>query len=172
MRAPQIVTIASALMGTALLTLASAAPGHALTAQECSAKYQAAKTAGTLNGQGWNDFRKAQCASDSAAAAAEADSKATEVKDKPEAKSAAKSEAKSEAKPKAKPAEPAAASAGPPTFPTAVDAKFAKEPAARARLHTCAEQWKANKAANTTGGLKWIQKGGGYWSECNKRLKA
>jgi hypothetical protein len=154
------------MMGTALLTLASAAPSYAVTAQECSAKYQAAKTAGTLNGQGWNDFRKAQCGGDAAAAPASADTKAAEVK------SEAKSEVKSESKPKAKPAEPAAASAGPATFPSAVDAKFAKEPAARARLHTCAEQWKLNKAANTTGGLKWIQKGGGYWSECNKRLKA
>ena len=33
----------------------------ALTPQECSAKYQAAKTAGTLGGQKWNDFRKAEC---------------------------------------------------------------------------------------------------------------
>ena len=29
----------------------------------------------------------------------------------------------------------------------------------------------ANKATNGNGGLKWIQKGGGYYSECNKRLK-
>src|SRR5664280_3673765 len=41
--------------------LAATAPAQALTTQECSAKYQAAKTAGTLNGQKWNDFRKAQC---------------------------------------------------------------------------------------------------------------
>src|SRR5215218_7246104 len=42
-------------------------PAHALTATECSAKYQAAKTAGTLNGQKWNDFRKAECGTDAAA---------------------------------------------------------------------------------------------------------
>ena len=28
---------------------------------ECSAKYKDAKTAGTLNGATWNDFRKSQC---------------------------------------------------------------------------------------------------------------
>ena len=28
---------------------------------ECSAKYQAAKTANTLSGMKWNDFRKAEC---------------------------------------------------------------------------------------------------------------
>ncbi|WP_420134827.1 hypothetical protein [Rhodopseudomonas sp.] len=159
------------LAATALLLLVSATPGHALTAQECSAKYQAAKSGGTLNGQSWNDFRKAQCGSDAAAAPAASDAKTAETKASETKSTEGKADdAKPPAKPKAA-AAPAAAPAGPATFPTAVDAKFAKEPAARARLHTCAEQWKANKAANTTGGLKWIQKGGGYWSECNKRLK-
>ncbi len=38
-------------------------------------------------------------------------------------------------------------------------------------MHTCLAQYKANKAGNGNGGLKWIEKGGGYYSECNKRLK-
>jgi len=38
-------------------------------------------------------------------------------------------------------------------------------------MHTCVDQYNANKASNANGGLKWIQKGGGYYSECNKRLK-
>ncbi len=42
---------------------------QALTMTECSAKYKAAKDAGTLNGMKWNDFRKAQCGSDAAAPA-------------------------------------------------------------------------------------------------------
>lgn len=42
----------------------AAMPAQALTAQECSAKYQAAKAAGTLGDQKWNDFRKAQCGAD------------------------------------------------------------------------------------------------------------
>src|SRR5215467_13954252 len=46
-----------------------AQPASALTMQECSAKYKAAQTAGTLNGQKWNDFRKAQCGTDATAAA-------------------------------------------------------------------------------------------------------
>jgi len=49
---------------------AATAPAQALTTQECSAKYQAAKTAGTLNGQKWNDFRKANCGADATAAPA------------------------------------------------------------------------------------------------------
>src|SRR5450631_785940 len=50
--------------------LAATSPAQALTTQECSAKYQAAKTAGTLNGQKWNDFRKTECAADATAAPA------------------------------------------------------------------------------------------------------
>jgi hypothetical protein len=44
-----------------LATASIPAPAYALTAKECSAKYQAAKAAGTLNGMKWNDFRKAEC---------------------------------------------------------------------------------------------------------------
>ena len=134
--------------------LAATAPAQALTTQECSAKYQAAKTAGTLNGQKWNDFRKTQCTADAAAA--------------PAAAPAAPKEA--EAKPK-KEAAPAAAPAGPAVFPSAVDPKYAKETAGKARMHTCVDQYNANKATNANGGMKWIQKGGGYYSECNKKLK-
>jgi hypothetical protein len=140
---------------------AATAPAQALTAQECSAKYQAAKTAGTLGGQKWNDFRKAQCGADAAAAPA-----AT-----PAAAPAAPKEA--EAKPKKPAAAPAAAPApiGNAIFPIAVDPKYSKETAGKARMHTCDDQYKANKATNANGGLKWTEKGGGYYSECNKRLK-
>ena len=139
---------------------AATAPAQALTAQECSAKYQAAKTAGTLNGQKWNDFRKAECGAAAAAAPAAAP-----------AMPAAPKEA--EAKPKKPEAAPAAAPmpSGPAMFPMAVDPKYAKESAGKARMHTCVDQYNANKATNTNGGLKWIQKGGGYYSECNKKLK-
>jgi hypothetical protein len=53
---------------------------------------------------------------------------------------------------------------------TAVDPKYAKETPAKARVHTCIDQYKNNKSTNANGGLKWIQKGGGYYGECNKRL--
>src|SRR5215831_15415899 len=43
-------------------------PAHALSMHECSAKYQAAKTAGTLNGMKWNEFRKTQCGAEATAA--------------------------------------------------------------------------------------------------------
>jgi hypothetical protein len=138
---------------------AATAPAQALTTQECSAKYQAAKTAGTLAGQKWNDFRKAQCGADAAAAPAAA----------PVAPKAV--EAKPAAAPKPATATAAPAPAGPAVYPSAVDAKYSKETAGKARMHTCVDQYNANKASNGNGGMKWIEKGGGYYSECNKKLK-
>src|ERR1700761_2034262 len=58
---------AVALSGVA--AFAATAPANALSSTECSAKYQAAKKDGSLNGMKWNDFRKAQCAADAAPAA-------------------------------------------------------------------------------------------------------
>jgi hypothetical protein len=138
---------------------AATAPAQALTTQECSAKYQAAKSAGTLAGQKWNDFRKAQCGADATPAAAPAAAPAP----------AAPKEAKKEAAPAAAPAMPMPM--GNAVFPSAVDSKYAKETAGKGRMHTCLDQYNANKAGNGNGGMKWIQKGGGYYSECNKKLK-
>jgi len=137
------------------------APAQALTTQECSAKYQAAKTAGTLNGQKWNDFRKAQCGADAMAAPAAAPA--------PAAPKEAEAKPKKEAAPAAAPAMPMPM--GNAVFPSAVDPKYAKETAGKGRMHTCVDQYNANKASNGNGGMKWIQKGGGYYSECNKKLK-
>src|ERR1700745_1486011 len=143
---------AAAVWGCA--AFAATAPAQALTTQECSAKYQAAKAAGTLGGQKWNDFRKAQCGADASPVAAPAAPAAP----------APPKEAKREAA-------PAAAPTGPAIFPPAVDPKYSKETAGKARMHTCVDQYNANKASNGNGGMKWIEKGGGYYSECNRRLK-
>jgi len=154
---------AAAVAGFA--AIAATAPAQALTTQECSAKYQAAKTAGTLNGQKWNDFRKAQCGADATPAPAAAAAPAAPAAPAPTA----------EAKPKkeAAPAAPtlAPAATGNAVFPNAVDPKYAKESAGKGRMHTCVDQYNSNKTTNGNGGLKWIEKGGGYYSECNKRLK-
>jgi hypothetical protein len=124
---------------------------EALTMKECSAKYQAAKTAGTLGGQKWNDFRKTQCGTDAAAAPATPPT----------------------TMPAGRPAAAPATSTRPgnAVFPTAVSPKYTNESPGKARMHTCLDQYNANKATNANGGLKWIQKGGGYYSECNKQLK-
>lgn len=154
----------AAIAALGLAAFAVTSQAQALTAQECSAKYRAAKTAGTLGDQKWNDFRKAQCGADATAAAAPAaaapDDAAKEASKEVAPKEAARKEA----------AAPAAPS-GPAVFPNAVNPKYSSEKASRARMHTCVDQYNANKATNANGGLKWIQKGGGYYSECSKKLK-
>jgi hypothetical protein len=56
-------------------------------------------------------------------------------------------------------------------FPTAVAPKYSTETPDKARMHTCADQFTTNKATNANDGLKWIEKSGGYYSECVSRLK-
>jgi len=152
--------ILCAVAVSGFVAFAATSPVQALTTQECSAKYQAAKTAGTLAGQKWNDFRKANCGADATATPAAAPAAAP-------APAPAPKEAKKEAAPAAAPAAPS----GPAVFPSAVDPKYAKETAGKGRMHTCVDQYNANKASNGNGGMKWIEKGGGYYSECNKKLK-
>ena len=117
----------------------------ALSAKECSTKYQAEKEAGTLSGQSWPAFRKAQCAGASPTA------------------------------PAAPSANPLRADSAPKSdvavFPKAVDPEFASLKPAQARRKTCAKQFQANKATKANGGLRWLETGGGYYSLCNSRLK-
>jgi len=140
-------TTSVAALAAGLLIL-SMPPAGALTMKECSAKYQAAKTSGALGGQSWSDFRKTQCGTNAAATPAATTPAAT---------------------PAVTPAAPKAP--GNAVFPTAVSPKYTNESVGKARMHTCLDQYKANKATNANGGLKWIEKGGGYYSECNKQLK-
>lgn len=118
----------------AILLAASASPAMALSTKECSAKYQAAKAAGTLGGKTWNEFRKTECAANAPAA----------TTDTPKPAPAA------EAAKEAAPAKPSTATAAPSgaVFPAAVSPKYAKESAGKARLHTCLDQYNANKPNN------------------------
>ncbi|HEY0234773.1 MAG TPA: hypothetical protein VGC86_06940 [Afipia sp.] len=140
-----------------LLTFGASLPANALSMSECSAKYKSAKADGSLGTQKWNDFRKAQCGEEAAAT--------------PAAAPAAPAPAPA-AKPAAAPKTAAApAASGSAVFPSAIAPKYASETAGKGRMHTCVDQYNANKASGGNGGLKWIEKGGGYYSECNKRLK-
>jgi hypothetical protein len=114
-------TFAVAMAGASL-------PAQALSTKECSAKYQAAKAAGTLNGMKWNDFRKAECGAEATAAP-------------PPAAPAAEKPAAAE-----KTAAPAAKTGSP------------GKQAYLARLHGCAADWKTAKANGTRpAGMKWPQ---------------
>lgn len=132
-------------------TAKSDAGGKGLSMAECSTKYQAAKSGGTLGGMKWNDFRKANCgasASDDDTVPAASEANYTSEPEKPTARA-----------PKGV------------KFPSAVASKYSSETPGKARMHTCLDQYYANKDADALGGLKWIQKGGGFYSLCNARLK-
>jgi hypothetical protein len=151
--------------------------------KQCSVKYQAAKAANSLNGQTWNEFYK-QCAAElkgaAAPAAAPTTTEAAPAMPAPEKHRKKKEEATTPAAPATPAAAPAAAPAateaapapsGPIVFPTAVSPSYASQTPAKQRFHTCLDQYHTNKTTNSNGGLKWIEKGDGYYSECNKKLK-
>jgi len=154
----------SSLIASAVLLAGGMAFSAPAYASDCSVKYQAAKAAGTLNGLSWNDFRKTQCSADGKAAATPAAAPAAAAPAAAPAPAPAPTMA-------AKPAPAPAAAAGDAVFPTAVSPKYASETEGKQRMHTCLDQYNANKATNANGGLKWIQKGGGYYSQCNAKLK-
>lgn len=158
MRTLLSLTAVTILFGSGAALAASAVQ------KECSTKYQAAKSAGTLNGLTYNQYYS-QCAKEAREGAAAAPS--------PPAAQATPSPAATQAAPKAPPAPaaPTTASTGGAVFPTAVSPEFANLKPHQARMKTCAAQWQKDKADNTTGGMKWNPKGGGYYSECNRRLK-
>jgi hypothetical protein len=141
----------------------SAAPAGAQSRlKTCNDEWNAMKANNTVGDKKYADFRK-ECLARTAAKPS-AEEPAT-----PGAAAEAPSAAKPAPRGSAKPTAPAAA--GEAVFPTAVSPKYSKESAGRARMHTCLDQYNENKAGNGNGGLNWIQKGGGYYSECNKRLK-
>ncbi|RWP99511.1 hypothetical protein [Mesorhizobium sp.] len=211
------------LTGLAVVTLFLAAPAKALTMAECSIKYNAAKDAGTLGGQNWNQFRKAECGtaaatdatpakadSTSAAttdAAAAATTKAAATANAGDGLSRAECGAKYRAAKTAntlngmkwndfrmsqcgasgsddtmpaadqasltsQPEKPTVTAPQGVTFPKAISTKYSSETPSKARMHTCRDQYHANKDAGTLGGLKWIQNGGGFYSLCNAALKS
>ena len=115
-----------------------------LSVKECSTRFQAMKDAGTASTK-WSEFRKSVCGIEHTVAAAQAIA----------------------SQPAPVPIVPQGVK-----FPAKIDEKFAAEPAARQRMRTCLEAYHANKAGNTLGGLRWVQKGGGYYSLCSARLKS
>jgi hypothetical protein len=130
--------------------------------QECSAKYKAAQTAGTLKGMKWNDFRKAECGTDASAtpAAATAPAAAPALPAKPTATTNPDLQY-----------QPHQVTRCFRTLSRRNVPKYSSESAGKARMHTCLDQYNVTKTNNGNGSLVWIQKGGGCYSECNKRLK-
>ena len=152
-------------------TTVMAAPGaHALTAKECHEKFKEAKADGSLKDQTYKAFKAATCDAAEPAAAKPAETKAAEPKTM-ESKATEAKPAETKPAETASSAKPLPASAEGAVFPSAVSAQYSKLSAGKARQKTCLDQYNANKTSNANGGLKWIQKGGGYYSVCNARLK-
>jgi hypothetical protein len=140
-----MVSLRTFKIGVGVLMTAAyltAMPLAALTMRECGAAYKQAQRSGTLGGMDWQQFRKAKCGTAAGPAA-----------------------------PNLAPGGSAFLPGGRAVFPSAVAPKYSSESPGKARRQTCLDQYKINKTSNTNGGLKWVQKGGGYYSECNKRLK-
>lgn len=142
---------ASITTNVAPATTASASAGQS-TQQICSGQYQAAKSAGTLNGQKWPSFYS-DCAAN--------------IKTYQESAASAPAEPPAVAKSQAK----AAAAAPVAIVTTDANGKplSAGEIAFRQRIHTCSQEWQSEKSAGTLpAGSKWPQ----FWSACNTQLKA
>jgi hypothetical protein len=156
----------------------SAAPAGAQTTNRlkaCNDEWNAMKATGAVGDKKYADFRKeclarlaAPAQEPAAAAPAPGTAAAPPAAQPPAARPPAGPRTATPAAPTA-PAKPAAP--GEAVFPTAVSPKYASESAGRARMHTCLDQYKENKATGGNANLKWIQRGGGYYSECTKRLK-
>ncbi|MCX2560922.1 hypothetical protein OQ252_05845 [Acetobacter farinalis] len=174
--------IALATLALSCATALSAPAAHALSSKECHASFAAARTAGTLDGQSYKQFKAAKCdaaatpATTPAPAAAPAEAAKTAVTTP--AAAATAPAAASAAAPAATPAAaapaaaPAAATTAGVVFPSAIAPQYAKLSAGKGRMKTCLDQYNANKTTNGNANLKWIQKGGGYYSQCNTHLKA
>ena len=154
--------------------------------------FKAAKDAGTLGGMTWNEFRKAGCVAKTAAAKPAIKKEAARVAPAAEDHDGQRRRNAARATSRRRAAGTLGAmtwnefrSAGCPTtiakqsgsmlptmgsiFPTTIARKYAGQTAGKARMLTCRDQYRANKAAGITE-PRWTEEGGGYYSECNKRL--
>jgi hypothetical protein len=170
---------AAAFIASAYAGAAQAESMHS----QCSDKYNALQKANQLNGQSWSQFYKsckAELKTEKKTEKSERKEEKAEKKahkEAPSAMPAAAPSAPAAPAPRmthektAAPSGPAPVATGPVVYPNAISPQFANLSAGKARFKTCDAQYQANKATNSNGGLKWIEKGGGYYSLCNKHLK-
>jgi len=170
--APASAPAATASPAAPAESLAAPAETHVSVQKECGAEYQAAKAAGSLNGETWQQFLQA-CrgrhggapAAPAAAAPAPAPAPVATPAPPPPASAAA---------PAVEPAKPAAAAPAPaPASPVTTKNGKPVSPGTQAfidREKACGAEWRAKKAALLKANPKatWPA----YLSECNKRLKA
>jgi hypothetical protein len=159
----------------ALIGLGSVARAEESALQQCADKWQAAKTAGATGGLTYLQF-SSKCRADLKAAAPAATpaapTAAAPAEAAPTAPAAPAAAAPTKRAARAKPAAPEApAAAGSAVLPSAINPAYSNLKPGDARRKTCSEQYEANKSTGGNAGLKWTQKGGGYYSLCNAKLK-
>jgi hypothetical protein len=69
------------------------------------------------------------------------------------------------------PPEQETAESAPLILPKAVSPRYFSDTPGQARMLTCVVQYNANKVTGGNGGMKWIERSGGYYSVCNEALK-
>lgn len=154
------ILIASGILLAALANVAASVPAQAKTEKECAAEWKQMKADNQTAGKKRKDFITECRGNGTAPPTTTPSSPPTASNPPPAPKTTTR-----------KPAAPPPAVTGNIVFPPTVSPKYSKDTAGKQRMETCLDQYKANKANNANGGLKWIQKGGGYYSECNKHLK-
>lgn len=136
----------------ALLLALTAAPAVAqeaasntkpLSFKECGAKYRAAKADGSLGDRKWLNYRHSECGITAAT-----------FRQPPVRSEASRTEAMSRL-----------------TFPVALAAEFNGQKPWEARMRTCLKSYREAKKAGTLYGVKWVEKGGGYYSLCSAKLR-
>jgi hypothetical protein len=141
--------------GSLVFVLSQGALAQDGAMKTCGEKWQAAKASGATQGATWPKFL-AECRAGLSASAPAAGEKPS---------------ANPSSKPVSQPPAIGVKNIATLVFPAAVAGKFADLRPGQARQKTCSEQFQANKATGGNGGLRWQEKGGGYWSQCNKKLK-
>jgi len=170
---PGFAALCAAVLAVAAL---SPLPADARTTsthlKACNEEWKAMKAANTVGDKKYADFRK-ECLARQAAApqtgAAPGMTAAAPATSAAPSPPASQPPAAGHPSTGARGAAPATTGAEP-VFPTAIAPQYASLTPGAARKKTCAAQYRDNKATGANAGLPWTKTGGGYYSECNKRL--
>jgi hypothetical protein len=144
-----IISLGVGLAPAVALTAADPSP-KPLSFKACGEKYRAAKADGSLGGRKWMEFRRIDCGIGAGKAVTQRTQPATVARSE-----AATGEALRRV-----------------SFPLQLSTEFGGQTPAQQRMRTCLKSYHANKQAGTLAGLRWIQKGGGFYSLCSAKLKA
>jgi len=120
-----------------------ATTANPLSFKACGAKYQAAKADGSLGGRKWLDYRRVECGITADA-----------IRKQPVRSEVSRTEATRRL-----------------PFPAALASEFSDRKPWEARMRTCLKTYHEAKKAGALYGVKWVEKGGGYYSLCSARLR-